>query len=184
MSTTGFLGMIHFSDCARVSRVHHKLWNRTHSGKNLGLLCFAMCDKLHSLDRRSTTSNDKHVLAFHVLAVQLRRVVDVTLELLLSWKLGHLRVTTRSNSSKDTVKLSVRNVIDDPTALSILADRLNLGIKICLLFQPIAMPDFGNLFDNLLAAWVAFVPEHRGEEAVHDAVDLESRSVVDFLYCC
>jgi len=150
-------------------------WSRgyvTYSSQDLCLSRFAFGNELHSLHGRSTTSNDNDILVLNVFSIQLRRVKDLTLELVLTGYVRHLSITARSDSSNYTVKLAIGAVVDDPAVLRVFAYRLDPVIKFGLVLQSVLFPDILDLFENLITLGVAFVPEDGREEAVHNTVDL------------
>ena len=58
------------------------------------------------------------------------------------------------------------------------------GIGGSFLFEPIALQQFGNLTDDLLAVGISFLPFDGGVEMIHNAVDLQAGGVVYFLWFC
>ena len=56
------------------------------------------------------------------------------------------------------------------------------GIEGSFLFESIALPQFGDLTDDLLAVGISFPPFDGGMETIHDAVDLQAGGVVYFLW--
>lgn len=81
----------------------------------------------------------------------------------------------------DTVKAAVGWIVDDPSSLVVFIDSLNLRIEDGLLIEAITFPDLFYLPHDLVAFRVAAGPLDRGLESIHKRVDLQARSIVDFL---
>ena len=58
------------------------------------------------------------------------------------------------------------------------------GIGGSFLFEPIALPQFGDLADDLLAVGISFLTFDGGVETIHNAVDLQAGGVIYFLRFC
>ena len=56
------------------------------------------------------------------------------------------------------------------------------GIEGSFLFESIALPQFGDLTDDLLAAGISFPLFDGGVETIYDVVDLQAGGVVYFLW--
>lgn len=73
-------------------------------------------------------------------------------------------------------------VIDDPSALLILVDAVDLVVELGALVELVKSPEVADLPDDLLLVRVALLPIDGGMEAVHERMDLEARGFVDALH--
>lgn len=98
---------------------------------------------------------------------QLARVIDWPVKVVHASDLGHLGSTASPDSGDDAPEATERRVIDNPSAVIILVDLLNLGIESGSLLEAVAFPELSDLTEDLLAIGVPAVPLDGGMEAVH-----------------
>lgn len=153
----------------------------THPGKNVCFFGILVGYKLQSLDGARSSTDDQDLLPLGLFAVQLGRVVDFSFELLLAGDVGHLGVSAGSDGSDDTIKAAVGRVVDNPAAIVVLVDFLNAGVELGALLETIKLPKLGDLADDLPTIGISSTPLHGGMKTVHDAVDLQTRSIIHFL---
>lgn len=94
-------------------------------------------------------------------------MIDRSVKVVHASDLGHLGITTSSNGGDDTSKPSKRGIVDNPFALIILVNLLNLGVESSPLLEAVALPKLSDLAEDLLAIGIAAVPLDGGMEAVH-----------------
>ena len=68
--------------------------------------------------------------------------------------------------------------------MRVLIDLDDSGIEGSFLFESIALPQFDDLANDLLAAGISFLPFDGAVETIRDAVDLQAGGVVYFLWFC
>ena len=145
------------------------------------MLCILYSHELQRFNSRCTAAYHYDPLPLCVLAIQLAGVIYLALELLLAWNMGHFGFSACTNRRNDAIEAPVGGVVDDPSSLIILVDLCDVCIKLCTLIEPVSLPKLLDLGDDLFAIRVATTPSHGGMKSVHEAVDLEAGSIVDFL---
>lgn len=124
-------------------------------------------------------------------------MVDLAFERFLVWNMWQFRlfvvrteigfdrrctyITTAPNGRYNSLKAAIGWVVDDPASLPILRDRRDTRIELCAFLQTVALPQLGDLRNDLLAVGVSLAPFNRWVEAVHNRVYLKSRGIVHSL---
>ena len=126
-------------------------------------------------------ADDKNFFAVGVDAVQVRGMVYFAAEDVLVGEVGEFGGAAGADGGDDAVEAAMGGVVDEPAVLAVFVDGGDAGVEFGAGLQRVLFPELGDLRDDLLAVGVAGAPVQRGEESVHDAVDLEAAGVVDAL---
>ena len=88
-----------------------------------------MDDELEGFYRRGTTADYEDFLSFGGFSIELRGVVDLSLEDFLLGDVRHFGVAATADSSHNSIIAILGVSIDDPASMSILLDGGNPGIE-------------------------------------------------------
>ena len=140
--------------------------------KNVRLVSLLMSSKLQRLNSGRTTTDDNHLLSLGLFTRKVAAVVYLPLKLVHAGDMGNFRIAARPDRRDDTVKTTIGRVVDNPAPFIILIHFFDPSVKFSLRFEAIALPELGDLGDDLFTVGVAAAPLHAGVEAVHYGVDL------------
>lgn len=109
-------------------------------------------------------------------------MINLALEVLLSWNMDHLRIATGANGSHYTVKPAIGRIVDDPPTLDILVNFVDFGVESRLVLKSVRMPEICDSADDLLSVGIASLPLDRRVKAIQQTMNLETGCVVYFLW--
>lgn len=175
----------------RKQRVHDgEAWDDPFvaASQNGRLVSTLLHGQLKGLNAGSATSDDENLLALEVDAVEVARVYDFTVKLLLIGKLELFGLAARASGYDETIKDFALVAIDDPPtvpALDRVSGRLVAGdgldgrLEAGALVEGVSLPNALYVVEDLVSLGVSLCVADARVESVHDTADLETTGRVD-----